>query len=362
MARIKGDASGVMRRSFNKSLFFSVRRGQTTMSAWPKKASGTPSRKLQLARDLMRGRSNAVKAMAPEIVFFSVHYAKGTALMPRDWLFMGMAGRYVAVYEPDAYVTGEFSQDGLPDYRGTYVPITPDGPFPVYDKLRQLFPMAALDDLSFLLDIFGQDVGTLFYRTEAGWRGLPPGPGGSVLTIAEDGTFSWQAGGSGGGGPSVGSIISDGEYNQSGAAKGNIVSSAADVLVSGFNVLANWQSGDTYVCFVGKNDGPTMTTILQVSDPFTATSSGKFERRVPLNDPMLFNAGEEYVLGFLLQGYSTITQNLIQYSNRPHINFPVSKPVQAWYANRNTLTVPFSITRPGTSGFNLGIMPIWQPV
>lgn len=200
MAKLVGDAAGLTRRIFRKAAYIYTKGGDTVLAAWPRRPSGPPSPKLVAARDLMAQRSLAIKLMPFRLTDFSYRYSKHTMLMPRDWLFMGLSGRYLRVWltpdklEPEAFFLGA---EGYPPSP----PLPPDyNPEDSVGRLRPIYSMAALDDLTTLFDIYGEETGTIFYRTVQGWRGLAPGQPGHALTVQNDHSLAWSpAGGAGGG-------------------------------------------------------------------------------------------------------------------------------------------------------------------
>src|SRR5690606_22043673 len=154
-----------------KAAYIYTKNGQAYLAAWPEKPSRPPSQKLQDARDLMRERSLAIKAMPFRVTDFSTRYSRGTMLMPRDWLFMGLAGRYMRIWLPPEKLDPANFMLGAEGYPPA-PPIPPDyDPNNSVGRLRPIFSMAALDDLSDLFDIYGDAIGTIFYRTVQGWRG-----------------------------------------------------------------------------------------------------------------------------------------------------------------------------------------------
>lgn len=200
MAKLVGDAAGLTRRIFRKAAYIYTKGGDTVLAAWPRRPSGPPSEKLLAARDLMAQRSLAIKLMPFRLTDFSTRYSKHTMLMPRDWLFMGLSGRYLRVWlppeklEPEAFFLGA---EGYPPSP----PLDPDyNPENSVGRLRPIYSMAALDDLTTLFDIYGEETGTIFYRTVQGWRGLAPGQPGHSLTVQNDQTLAWSPSGGGGGG------------------------------------------------------------------------------------------------------------------------------------------------------------------
>ena len=200
MAKLVGDAAGLTRRVFKQAAYIYTKNGQAYLNKWPKKPSGPVSQKLQDARDLMRERSLAIKAMPFRLTDFSTRYSKHTMLMPRDWLFMGLAGRYIRVWLPPEKLDPANFMRGAEGYPPE-PPLPPDyNPRNSVGRLRPIYSMAGLTDLSDLFDIYGDAVGTTFYRTSVGWRGLAPGNAGDVLTILPSKELAWRPPGGGGGG------------------------------------------------------------------------------------------------------------------------------------------------------------------
>ena len=296
MAKIVGDGQGDVRRSFKGAAYVRQHRGQTLLVAMPTRQKKQKSEKQLAAMDLMRQRSLAVKAMAPELVYWSSRFAKGTALMPRDWLFMAMAGRYVLAWMPEEYITGPYARDGIEGENNGQEPITPDSEMPTFDKLRNLYPMAALNDLSFLFDIYGDTPGTIFYRTKDGWRGLPPGVPGTVLTLMPDGTLQWQAAQSGGSAISIGVAYGEAFHSGYTSTYCQFFNPAMNMAIHGVFTTARYQAGKEYQAACIKRDGNFVSEVLGRTDTFLAPENKDDGYYYAFPDPVEIHAGEEFGL------------------------------------------------------------------
>lgn len=292
MAKIKGDWSGELRRAFKGAAYVYQRGNDIILAAMPTRKKRTITPKQQAAMDLMKSRSLAIKAMAPELVMNASYYAKGTALMPRDWLFMSMAGRGVSVFQPEAYITGEYSMDGIEGAQPIGPRIDPADWPPIFDKLERMYPVAALNDLSTLLDIYGDQVGTIIFRDAIGWRGLPPGLPDQALAIGGDGRLFWSS--------EIGRAqgvsfcpVSQFNWNTTNVAtKGAQLTVTLSGELQGCLCKFEPTIGESYQVRIFERNVSQLGALRASSRIFTATDTLAVTRYMPLTAPAVVNAGE----------------------------------------------------------------------
>jgi hypothetical protein len=109
----------------------------------------------------------ATKYWAPQVQRQIAEATRGTPMMPRDVMTMIMAGRFNAIQMADG---------------------------------RIIYSMAAVQDISESLDILSQTKGSMLYRNNTLWQGVPPGSPGQVLTFTGlNSAPAWTGAGGGGG-------------------------------------------------------------------------------------------------------------------------------------------------------------------
>lgn len=324
MAKISKDYSGDFRRAMLRSFYVYNRLGGTLMAAWPTKIKATKSEKQAAAMDLMRRRSLAIKAMDPQFVFAASNYAKVNALMPRDYLFMSIAGRGTQLMQPPIYLTGKYRNDGI---RGAVQEAEPVFPFvapPVYDSLRSMYSMANRDDLSFLLDIFTETPGGLLVRRPEGWRGLEPGTPGYVLTAGPDGLPNWGEASGGGGGLSIATSPNGSIDTQAYATKGNLFTAVPAVQYHGAYCDHDWVAGRSYKVSLVTAVAMVITAVRASSAPFVPATSYLGPRYIEFTSPYSAAAGEEVFLVLTCTSQTTTTALRVVASAAPVLNFPLA--------------------------------------
>lgn len=142
-------------------------RNQQVFSSWPKPRGKAKTALQAQTESDFAAACIIVKNMDPLFQDFARQVAKETPLLPRDLLFRQL-------------------------YRRPYWFYMPDG--------RKVFPVAAMQDVSLLLDAVWQLENGLLVRGPTWWQGLPPGAPKSVLTVQSDESLGWSAGASGIGG------------------------------------------------------------------------------------------------------------------------------------------------------------------
>ena len=136
------------------------------LAAWPKKKDRPLSQRQTKSVQLFREAAEATKRMDPAEQMAARIASQATQLLPRDLLFMALYGRL-------GYI--------------------------ILDNGERFYPVAALADLTELLDMLGWDEGTLVYRGKDFWAGLPAPILPSVLTFnPETGQPEWSTGAAGG--------------------------------------------------------------------------------------------------------------------------------------------------------------------
>lgn len=359
MAKLIGDWAPNVRRSFKGASYIYRRNGQTIMAAMPTASKKQKSEKQLAAMDLMRRRSLAIKAMPPELVIASSFYARGNALMPRDYLFMSMAGRHTSVYQPPEYIDGLYARDGI-DGAANATPPLFDAPYPpTYDDLQRMYPMAALDDLSFLLDIYGNAPGTLIVRRPEGWRGLEPGVPGQVLGIDSEARVNWGAGGGGGGGLAIASATDVGNHTNSVATKGNVMLPAIDVNIHGVQCTGTFVVGHRLQATAALLTGNTITTVVKKSDIFIVPNPQPGFLYVPFSDPATLPAGSRAFLCLTDLDLAPTGNLQMRQGSRPMINFPQAGQNSTGYVASNNPDVG-TVLDPNIATWVMAVWPAWS--
>ena len=359
MAKLIRDVAPRYRKNMTGGFYVYNRLGGTIMAGWPTKLPAIKSPKQQAAMDLMRRRSLAIKAMDPQFVFAASHYARNNALMPRDYLFMSMAGRGTQLFQPQRYLTGDLRNDGV---RGAVQPAEPVFPFvapPAYDDLRSMYSMANRDDLSFLLDIFTETPGGLLVRRPEGWRGLEPGEPGQVLYSDPNGLPQWGDASGGGGGLSIGTAANGSINNTSFATKGNLFTSVLALQYHGAYCDHDWIAGRSYKVTLVTAVGLVITAVLAQSAAFSPASSYLGPRYFPFTAPYTAAAEEEVFLVLTCTSETTTTPLRVVSSPAPLLNFPLAG---------NSAAVRLASTDPvigqtfsfGSNGIFERVLPAWS--
>lgn len=125
-------------------------RGQEVIARWPKPRGKARSAAQQQAQDDFAGACIIIKNMDPLAQAFAAAVAEDAPLLPRDILMWQLFGQ--AIYF-----------------------VMPDG--------RKVFSMAAMQDVSLLLDSIWQQKGGILYRDGTLWKGLKAGTAGQYLRI-----------------------------------------------------------------------------------------------------------------------------------------------------------------------------------
>lgn len=130
-----------------------------TVVRWPRRQP-TPATALQADRQKLIALAARVTAyMTPQEQAFARKVADATKLLPRDFLMLALFGRI-----------------------GTF--IGKDG--------KKRYSLAAMQDVSQILDALGQVKGDLLYRGVTWWDRLPIGDIGELLTVGPDGLPIWE--------------------------------------------------------------------------------------------------------------------------------------------------------------------------
>lgn len=149
MAVIKKATGSNKGRSFSKSHYTYVRNGRIVIAKWPRKRGPSTNPVTIEQNEWFRQASKAIKYTDPYIQFSAMKLAHGSPLYPRDLLMSAMAGR----------LYGSLLVDG-----------------------KRLVPMARLQDISADLDdLLGDTPGTVAFRGNQLWEGLPPPDQDSLL-------------------------------------------------------------------------------------------------------------------------------------------------------------------------------------
>lgn len=153
--------------------------------------------------------------------------------------------------------------------------------------------MGARNDVSELLDVFGQTFGSLLFRNTEYWAAITPGEETQVLTIGPDGKPAWlpSTGGSstpGGFACSNPSVLSSSAF----AAKGTLIKPQVDLLIPSFVLGFTEVSGATYKVQAWHTDAFQLDELLAESDELTGSYDGFIYRKFSFTTPAALPAGQ----------------------------------------------------------------------
>lgn len=137
-----------------------------TIRSWPKPQPRPRTERERVARDNIATATRVSIYIDALFQEFSRELSKRTTLLPRDMLIIGLFGRVGVV---------------------------------THKSGTKVFSMAAVQDVSDLLDAIAQLKGDIIFRGSNWWQRLPAGQPGQVLAVSGDGTPEWIDGGGGGG-------------------------------------------------------------------------------------------------------------------------------------------------------------------
>lgn len=147
-------------------------------SKWPRPRGAAKSAAQQTAQDAWAYNIQAMKYFDGLVQDLGRQASQGTPLLPRDVLMLQFYNRAFWFRLPDG---------------------------------RKVFSMAAMQDVSLLLDTFTQTRGGLLWRDSTLWKGLEPGNPDDVLKLDAEGLPHWGAPGVAG---TVQTILSGAVLNQ----------------------------------------------------------------------------------------------------------------------------------------------------
>lgn len=207
---------------------------------WPRKRPGGPRSPYDYYRQ-EEFKIAARWASSPEPLSYetAVNMAKGTAYLPRDILMMASFGTFYAIEE-----------EGV----GFWTPA------------RYM-----TNNPQYILDLVTEEVGSLLYRAEVGWIGIPPGLPGQVLVQTDAGP-QWvsQAGGGGSGGPQDAPVTFgvNGIAGENYATFGNAYRALEDFSLFGFHQSLYAGTGRTFTACIATVTGPPSTPTIVSVTPF----------------------------------------------------------------------------------------------
>jgi hypothetical protein len=141
--------------------------GRLVVAKWPRRQPTARTAKEAENRKLLAKAARFTPYMSAGSQAFAAELAKVSKLLPRDFLM-------IALFNRIGYV--------------------------VFRDGRKVFSMAAVTDVSNLLDALGQVPGDILVRGDTWWERLPVGAPGQVLTVQPDSKLAWEDASSGGGG------------------------------------------------------------------------------------------------------------------------------------------------------------------
>lgn len=141
------------------SHYVTTNRTGTFVSKWPKPRGPAKSPAQQRAQDDFAAACVIIKNIDPLMQAVARDVSRYTPLLPRDFLMMQL-------------------------FQRAFHFVLPDG--------SKVYSMAAMQDVSALLDAIWQEKNGLLLRDDSLWKGLPPGTPTQVLSVDLDGNVVWQ--------------------------------------------------------------------------------------------------------------------------------------------------------------------------
>jgi hypothetical protein len=278
-------------------------RGKTIVQAWPKPRGENLSPKQKEAVAWFREAAFAAKLSAAPIQNLSREMAKGTQFLPRDLLYKNFAGRLFHLIDTNG---------------------------------RKIYSMAAMQDVSEILDILGQEPGMILVRGEQWWTALPPGPDGSVLAVI-GGQPVWLEGGGGGSGGYFNGMTLPSQTpaasTSSWSTKGNLIIPRQTVEITALWAAFDSVGGsDSWFPQIWSLDGPTgaaETVSLIASGPnVPRTAGGLHQYRLPLSAPATLIQGQPYLMAVTLTTGTGTQANLMRALTNDYAGLALNAPVE----------------------------------
>lgn len=282
MVIVKNPKRGTIGPSM-KGLFYAYEQGgEFQVKAWPPKRGKPRSEAQAQTQALFKEACQALKRMPAPFLNYARDKAKGTPMLPRDYLMAALYGRFQTLVLPD----------------GT-----------------RRYSMATRVDMSILLDNIGAQEGMLLYRgTSDLWIGLPVGEVGQVLTIDEALLPTWQAPDGGGGSTwrhAPPSSVSGRAFNT----KGVFFNPLLDGEIDQIAFTHSFNAGQVITLGVYRISVGTTGTIAEVlqKQVFTGTQDGSERTALMLfENPIPLTGGERYAVALSTTGAAT------NYATRMH--------------------------------------------
>lgn len=267
MAKIPPDAYALPARgtALRGLAYTQVRNGRMVWVRWPRKRPTAGSPENQTRRDNIALAARVSIYMDVHQQMFARKVSERGPLQPRDLLMAALFRRIGTV-------------------------VTREG--------RKIYSMAAMQDVSDLLDSIGQVEGTILYRGPTWWMALAPGVPDQVLTVDADGSPAWMPSQGGGGGGRQGYANTWGTTSGSaGASKGAFITPMLDTTVHSIMGRVAMANGGQYRWGIYEVDGSrAITQILAQTSIVTSLANQSTNLYQDLPAPVVLNAGQEYAL------------------------------------------------------------------
>jgi hypothetical protein len=214
---------------------------------------------------------------------------------------------------------------------------------------RKVYSLAAVQDVSSLLDTIGQLKNNILVRGETWWEPIPDGTPGQVLTIKVDGSIGWADAAGGGGAPWFMEPPPMSPDTASAIFGGNAFAAVPfmpenDVTITGLRMLIV-TPGSGHTTYPGLYDANPSNNSLQggslkASGSSVALTAGLMD--LPFSAPVDLVAGQWYWGGPVILGAGNInlaqgfTNRTIRFFGQTTTSLPATAGVASASANNNT--------------------------
>lgn len=259
----------------------------------------------------------AQMAANPEPISYwtATEIVKGTQMVPRDFL---TACAYARGYVVINALTGE--------------------QWPVIDHGPPLTEQQMADEIQTLLDLITNVRGSILYRGQSAWEGLPPGDDGNVLTSngpGADPQYKPSSGGGGGLSEQWSGNPSGSPHSGAPATTGSLLLPVIDINISELAIPADLIAGGTYYAALYELDGSNkITSILDTTGNVVAGASAFDTLALPFSAPVALTAGGRYAMMFTRSDAFYYTKSGQRYGTTDLVGVPIIPNNQ--YARMNS--------------------------
>lgn len=264
MSVLQGPPSRGKTTAFKGNFYVRQWRGRLVVCKWPRKRKPNLDAGTRQRNDDFKQANWLVKYMDPRQIMTARNAAAGTPLMPRDIHIANTYGRLYA-----------FAREG--------------GGF-AYSK-------AMVSDVSFNLDIIGQQAGDLLARGPDSWEPVHATTAGFVLTSnGPNAKPSFQATGGSGGSRAMTVLPVNPKSNSTFATKGWFFTPLTDTQVTAGVPSYDEVTSGTYIVTLAEMNGATLGPVLNQSPVHVGTGGLAVRALFEFATPTSLTAGTEYAI------------------------------------------------------------------